>query len=202
MKEIDNLKLYKRCLIVVDMVNGFVNEGVLHDKKIKQVVPNQLKLIKEAKTNNDLIIFIKDSHSKNAVEFARFGNTNHCLDESRESELIDELKSFEGLEDTISIKKNSTSFMEAPMFRELLIKEKDLETFDVVGCCTDICVTNGVLGLANYLDENNRKHTINVYLDAVATYNEEERSDYVEASKILLKQQGINLVNTTRKDRR
>ena len=201
MKEIDNLKLYKRCLIVVDMVNGFVNEGVLHDKKIKEVVPNQLKLIKEAKTNNDLIIFIKDSHSKNAVEFARFGNTNHCLDGSSESELIDEFKPFEGLEDTISIKKNSTSFMEAPIFRELLLKEKDLETFDVVGCCTDICVTNGVLGLANYLDENNRKHTINVYLDAVATYNEEERSDYVEASKILLKQQGINLVNTTRKDR-
>lgn len=201
MKEIDNLKLYKRCLIVVDMVNGFVNEGVLHDEKIRQVVPNQLKLIKEAKANNDLIIFIKDSHSKNAVEFARFGNTNHCLDGSRESELIDELKPFEGLEDTISIKKNSTSFMEAPMFRELLLKEKNLETFDVVGCCTDICVTNGVLGLANYLDENNRKHIINVYLDAVATYNEEERSDYVEASKILLKQQGINLVNTTRKDR-
>ncbi len=201
MKEIDNLKLYKRCLIVVDMVNGFVNEGVLHDEKIRQVVPNQLKLIKEAKANNDLIIFIKDSHAKNAVEFARFGNTNHCLDGSRESELIDEFKPFEGLEDTISIKKNSTSFMEAPMFRELLLKEKDLETFDVVGCCTDICVTNGVLGLANYLDENNRKHTINVYLDAVATYNEKERSDYVEASKILLKQQGINLVNTTRKDR-
>lgn len=201
MKEIDNLKLYKRCLIVVDMVNGFVNEGVLHDKRIKQVLPNQLKLIKEAKANNDLIIFIKDSHSKNAVEFARFGNTNHCLDGSRESELIDELKPFEGLEDTISIKKNSTSFMEAPMFRELLLKEKNLETFDVVGCCTDICVTNGVLGLANYLDENNRRHIINVYLDAVATYNEEERSDYVEASKILLKQQGVNLVNTTRKDR-
>lgn len=201
MKEIDNLKLYKRCLIVVDMVNGFVNEGVLHDKRIKQVLPNQLKLIKEAKANNDLIIFIKDSHSKNAVEFARFGNTNHCLDGSVESELIDEFKPFEGLKSTISIKKNSTSFMEAPMFRELLLKEKDLETFDVVGCCTDICVTNGVLGLANYLDENNRKHTINVYLDAVATYNEEERSDYVEASKILLKQQGINLVNTTRKDR-
>ncbi len=201
MKEIDNLKLYKRCLIVVDMVNGFVNEGVLHDKKIKQVVPNQLKLIKEAKANNDLIIFIKDSHSKNAVEFARFGNTNHCLDGSVESELIDEFKPFEGLKSTISIKKNSTSFMEAPMFRELLLKEKDLEIFDVVGCCTDICVTNGVLGLANYLDENNRKHIINVYLDAVATYNEEERNDYVEASKILLKQQGINLVNTTRKDR-
>lgn len=201
MKEIDNLKLYKRCLIVVDMVNGFVNEGVLHDKRIKQVLPNQLKLIKEAKANNDLIIFIKDSHSKNAVEFARFGNTNHCLDGSVESELIDEFKPFEGLKSTISIKKNSTSFMEAPMFRELLLKEKDLEIFDVVGCCTYICVTNGVLGLANYLDENNRKHIINVYLDAVATYNEEERNDYVEASKILLKQQGINLVNTTRKDR-
>lgn len=49
MKEIYNLKLYKRCLIVVDMVNGFVNEGVLHDKRIKQVLPNQLKLIKKQK---------------------------------------------------------------------------------------------------------------------------------------------------------
>ena len=31
MNKIDNLKLYKDCLIIVDMVNGFVREGVLHD---------------------------------------------------------------------------------------------------------------------------------------------------------------------------
>ena len=201
MKEIDNLKLYKRCLIVVDMVNGFVNEGVLHDEKIRQVVPNQLKLIKEAKANNDLIIFIKDSHELNSVEHNRFGTIKHCINGTTEAELIDEFKKYEGLDNVLVFKKNCTSFREAPGFIDTIQASSNIKEFDICGCCTDICVTNGVLGLANYLDENNRKHTINVYLDAVATYNEEERSDYVEASKILLKQQGINLVNTTRKDR-
>ena len=32
---IKNLKCYKGMLIVVDMVNGFVKKGVLHDSKIK-----------------------------------------------------------------------------------------------------------------------------------------------------------------------
>ena len=34
--KIKNLKMYEGCLIVVDMVNGFVEEGVLHDKEIKK----------------------------------------------------------------------------------------------------------------------------------------------------------------------
>lgn len=58
-----------------------------------------------------------------------------------------------------------------------------------------------MLGLANYLDENNRRHNINVYLDAIATYDEENRRDYVNASKVLLKQQGVNLINTKRKEK-
>ena len=29
---------YTKALIVVDMVNGFVNEGVLHDKNIKNIL--------------------------------------------------------------------------------------------------------------------------------------------------------------------
>ena len=48
--------------------------------------------------------------------------------------------------------------------------------------------------LANYLDERNRKHTIRVHEDAIATYDEENRQEYVEAAKLLMKQQGIELV--------
>lgn len=189
-----NLKLYQGCLIIVDMVNGFVEDGVLHDKKIKNIVNRQIELIRENKNLGKLIIFIKDTHTKDSTEFERFGNTSHCLEKTFESELIDELKEFEGGKDTISIEKNSTSFMEAPKFRELMERQNELQEFDVIGCCTDICVVNGTIALANYLDQNNKKHKIRVHEDAIATYAEDERQEYVDAAKLLMKQQGIELV--------
>lgn len=194
METVKNLKMYKGCLIVVDMVNGFVTEGVLHDKEIAKVIPRQIELIKEAKANNKLVIFIKDTHEKDSVEFVRFGNTEHCVRGTKESELVEELKSFEGQEDTISIEKNSTSFMESPAFRKLMEYQTELHEFDIVGCCTDICVVNGTIALANYLDEWNIPHTIRVHEDAIATYGEDARQDYVNAAKLLMKQQGIELV--------
>lgn len=191
---IKNLKMYKGALIVVDMVNGFVTEGVLHDKKIGNIVKRQIELIKEAKNEGKLIIFIKDTHTKDSVEFERFGNTEHCKKGTREQELVDELKVYENDKDTVSIEKNSTSFMEAPEFRKLIEEQKKLNDFDVVGCCTDICVVNGTIGLANYLDQNNRHHSITVHEDAIATFAEEERKNYVDAAKLLMAQQGIQLV--------
>ena len=193
--DIKNLKLYKGCLIVVDMVNGFVREGVLHDSQIARIIPRQIELIKEAKNDGKLIVFICDTHQENSIEFERFGNTKHCIEGSSEAKLIKEFDDFLSLEDCITIRKNSTSFMEAPQFRKMIEEQTDLEEFDIVGCCTDICVVNGAIGLANYLDEWNRSHIIRVHEDAIATYGESERGLYVEAAKILMKQQGIHLVH-------
>ena len=192
--DIKNLKLYKGCLIVVDMVNGFVREGVLHDSQIARIIPRQIELIKEAKNDGKLIVFICDTHQENSIELKRFGNTKHCIEGSSEAKLIKEFDDFLSLEDCITIRKNSTSFMEAPQFRKMIEEQTDLEEFDIVGCCTDICVVNGAIGLANYLDEWNRSHIIRVHEDAIATYGESERGLYVEAAKILMKQQGIHLV--------
>ena len=196
MNKIKNLKLYKGMFIVVDMVNGFVTEGVLHDEKIGEIIPRQIELIKEAKHNGKLIVFVKDTHDVNSTEFARFGGEAgaHCIKGTREQDLVNELKVFEDDVDTIVIEKNSTSYMEAPEFRELLEYQKELEEVDVVGCCTDICVINGTIPMSNYFDQWNRKVNIRVHEDAIATYAEDNRKEYVEASKLLLKQQGIELV--------
>ena len=79
MEQIKNLEVYKKCLIVVDMVNGFVREGVLHDERIARIIPNQVELIKKNQEERELTIFIKDTHDVDAVEFKRFGNTKHCV---------------------------------------------------------------------------------------------------------------------------
>lgn len=198
MKNVKNLKVYETALIVVDMVNGFVNEGVLHDKNIKKIVPRQLELLEEAEKKGSLIILVKDTHNKNATEFKRFGNTTHCIKGTSEAELIDELKPFEQKDNVITVEKNSTSLMESPEFREIVKQAENLKEVNFVGCCTDICVFNGAMGLANYYDEWNRDVTINVHEDAIATYSEEDRGEYVQSAKLLMKQQGINLVSKKR----
>lgn len=193
MKKIKNLKCYEGMLIVVDMVNGFVRKGVLHDEKIAEVVPRQLEIIKKAKTKGDLIVFIKDTHDKNSTEHKRFGE-HHCDRGSGEEELIDEFKMMENDENTISIEKNSTSFMEAPDFRGVVLEATNIKKVEVVGCCTDICDFNGAMGLANYYDQWNRDVAIEVHTDAVATFAEEARKNYVDAAYLLMEQQGIILV--------
>lgn len=198
MKNVKNLKVYETALIVVDMVNGFVNEGVLHDKNIKKIVPRQLELLEEAEKKGSLIILVKDTHNKNATEFKRFGNTTHCIKGTSEAELIDELKPFEQKDNVITVEKNSTSLMESPEFRKIVRQAENLKEVNFVGCCTDICVFNGAMGLANYYDQWNRDVTINVHEDAIATYSEEDRGEYVQSAKLLMKQQGINLVSKKR----
>ena len=194
MEKINNLKIYTKCLIVVDMVNGFVREGVLHDKKIANVIPRQIELIEEYIKEGGLIIIVKDTHDKKATEFKRFGNTTHCLKGTKEAELVAELKPFENLENTITVEKNSTSFMEALKFRKIMADATNIKRFDIVGCCTDICDFNGTMGLANYCDEWNRDVDIYVHKDAVATYAEDARQNYVDAAYLLMEQQGIKLV--------
>ena len=191
--KLKNFKVYKKALIVVDMVNGFVKEGVLHDDSIARVIPRQIELIKEYHNEGELVIFIQDTHTKESTEHKRFPDY-HCLEGSGEEEVIDELKPFTTLDNTICIPKNNTSFMEAPIFREVMEEACNIKEFDIVGCCTDICVCNGPMGLSCYLDEHNRDCIIRVHQDAVATFAEESRQNYVDAAYLLMEQQGIQLV--------
>ena len=191
--KVENLKVYNKALIVVDMVNGFVKEGVLHDKSITRVIPRQIELIKEYNNEKELVIFIQDTHTKESMEHKRFPDF-HCLKGSREEEVVEELKPFTNLDNTICIPKNSTSFMEAPYFRKMISNATNIKEFDIVGCCTDICVCNGSISLANYLDEHNREALIKVHKDAIATFGEDTRQNYVNAAYLLMEQQGIQLV--------
>ena len=113
MKDVNNLKFNKECLIKIDMVNEFVREEAY--ERIKEIL-RLIKLIKQAKSEGKASIFIKDTHDENAVEFERFGGI-HCVKESNETELVDELKQYE---DKYTNEKNFTSFMETPIFRKFI----------------------------------------------------------------------------------
>ena len=86
--------------------------------------------------------------------------------------------------------------MESPDFRTIVEELENLKEIDIVGCCTDICVTNGAIALANYYDQKNKEIEIRVVEDAVETYHSEnhDRKTYSDCAKILMKQQGIKLI--------
>jgi nicotinamidase-related amidase len=202
MKEIKNLKVYKKVLIVVDMVNGFVREGALADKHIEGTINNQVALIKKYQEEGNLVIFIKDTHTKDSVEHDRFGGALHCIEGTEEAELVDELKPFEGKENTITLEKNSTSYIWAENkedgynFVDVLNNLENVEEIEVVGCCTDICITNGVLPMMNYFDQKNRRVGVTLYEDAIDTFEipgVHNRKEYEDAAYLLLKQQGAKV---------
>lgn len=58
-----------KLLVVVDMVNGFINMGKLSDKHINRIVPNVEKLIKDAIKGGDKIVAFVDIHEKMILSF-------------------------------------------------------------------------------------------------------------------------------------
>lgn len=197
---INNLSVYEEAFIIVDMVNGFAREGVLASPLVEKIIPNVVSYVEQAKRDGSLLIFIKDTHDQDAVEFQRFGGEPHCLRGTQEAELVDELRAFE--EDGISFEKNSTSFMfsKNPNFKygfmEMLDQLTHLKKVKICGCCTDICDINGTLPMMNYFDENNRGMEVELLEDAMATYDApwHNAEEYEKAAYLLMEQQGAKKV--------
>lgn len=190
----ENLKELQELLIIIDMVNGFVKEGTLANPEYMKIVPKQIELIKKFIERKQGILFIKDTHTSDSVEFKTF--PAHCLEGTEESELIDELKVYENY--GISIPKNSTSFMFAKGLIGLMNEMENLKT--VVGCGVlhDVCVPNGLIPLKNYFNEMNRDVEIIVSKDTIDTYDApgHSKEEYAHASDLLMKESGIKLVRS------
>ena len=191
MKELEHVE---NLLVVIDVINGFINEGNMKDNYVARIIPGVETLVKEyVNKGNNEVFYIRDSHSINSIEFKKF--PIHCLKNTRESEVVDELKQYESSVRTYL--KNSTSAIFAKGLLEDISKMNNLKRVVVVGCCSDICVINFTLPLVNYFDENNKMVKVEVREDLIETYDSpyHNREEYNKISKLLLKQAGVNVVN-------
>lgn len=181
MEDTDYLKHNKKLVFVVDMINGFLNEGNLADNKIKDIIPNIVELLKKYPA-----IFFKDSHDELASEFSHF--PIHCVKNTFESEIVVELQPYANQ----IIEKNSTNGFH-------VLDVKMLEAYDefiICGCCSDICVLHFALSLKTYLDQFNIDKKINVYENSIATFNTETHPapEYQKMALSIMKLAGINIL--------
>ena len=185
------LKEIRELLIIVDMVNGFVREGVMADSYIEHITPELIRLIKEFLEKKEGIAFVKEAHSEDSIEFKTF--PKHCVKGTSEAELVEELKPFE--KDALVYEKNSTSAMFAKNFLRDIDEMINLRNVVITGCCTDICDLNLAIPLINYFDEIDREVEVVVKEDAIETYDApyHNRDEYNETALKLMKQAGVKV---------
>lgn len=186
------MKKCKKMLYVIDMVKGFVTEGVMHDEYIGRTIEEQRKLIKKFKKENQGIALVGEGHTKDCAEFKTF--PEHCVLGTSEADFVEGISEFE--EDAKVYRKNSTSALFAPGLMKDIEEMENLEEIVVCGCCTDICVLNFVIPLKNYFNQINKDVKIFVVENATETYGapNHNREEYNEMAYKLMKQSGIEVV--------
>ncbi|MCR4647345.1 MAG: cysteine hydrolase [Oscillospiraceae bacterium] len=156
----------KTALVIVDMVNGFLTEGVLSSPRSAAALPACVKLLNFAKENGIPTVAFADCHEPDCIEFASF--PPHCIRGTSESEIAPALQAIGGYE---LIEKNSTNGFLTPAFQAWLAANPDIERIVVCGVCTDICVMQFCLTLKTFCNQSERSMTVLLPVDAVETYD-------------------------------
>ncbi len=125
-------------VLAVDVTNGFCYDGPLSSPRVANIVPPILKLFKRAHAFGVRnFILPQDTHHEEAVEFGSF--PPHCTRGSAESEPVPEFKALPFFEQLMIIPKNSISSAIGTQLPAWLDAHPEVNTFVVVGDCTDFC---------------------------------------------------------------
>lgn len=188
----DSLNADKTVLIVVDMVNGFAVKGSLADKRINKIVRPIAELCKKLSKLGIKQIALADCHTMESTELTHF--PIHCIKGSYEAKVTDEILNSAEL---LIIEKNSTNGFFSDDFQKFLFNNKNIDTFIIVGCCTDICVFQLATTLKAYFNSKNKASNIYVAKSLCETYDTElHNGDLLSITSLYnMKINGIEIVN-------
>ncbi len=153
-------------LIIVDMINGFAREGALKSPRVEELIPEIVKLSENCDKMGIKKLVFADCHTEASPEFGAY--PAHCMTGTYEAEVVDEIKEVGGYK---LIPKNSTNGFHEEEFRKWLNENPQLNTFIVVGDCTDICVQQFAITLKTWFNKKNQKYRVIVPVNAVDTYD-------------------------------
>lgn len=141
----------EKILIVIDMQNDFVY-GCLGTQQAQDIVP---KVVEKVQNFEGSVIFTRDTHHDNYLETqeGKFLPVKHCVEGSEGWQLIEPLEAFR--------KKCSCTVYDKPGFGSVKLakdmkaknEESGIESIELIGVCTDICVSSNALMLKAFMPE-------------------------------------------------
>lgn len=156
-------KADKTVLVILDVINGFVKEGALYSQRNEALIKPIAELSEKCGEIGISKIAFADTHNKDCLEFEVY--PPHCIQGTKECNVVDEI------EDYILIEKNSTNGFLEDKFKQWLTYSKQIDTFIIVGDCTDICIAQFATSLKTYFNMNNIKSRIIVPEQLVNTFD-------------------------------
>lgn len=154
----------------VDMLRGFCYEGRLSSARAAACVTPIVNLFKRAHAHGVRnYVLIQEWHSEEAKEFEAYGL--HCVRGTREAETIPELSSLPFAGDFVIVHKNSLHTLVDTDMERWLEQHPNVDTYIVVGVCTDLCTYDLALDLKLRANTRNIARRVVVPADAVNTYD-------------------------------
>lgn len=138
-------------LIVVDMQNDFVS-GSLGTPEAQAIVG---AVAQRAEEFEGTVVFTKDTHDKDYLQTQEGAKlpVTHCVRDTPGWELVDELERIRLARDALVFDKPSFGSLDLAAW---LVEQNDVEPIDsieLVGLCTDICVVSNALLIKANLPE-------------------------------------------------
>lgn len=159
---LSDLQLNKTELFIVDINNGFAKEGNMYSSRVNNLINPIVNFTKSISKDIKSIIAFTDYHTDESVELLNY--PTHCLKDTIECEIVDELKSIDNIK---IVKKNSTN----GFFALSNLDFNNTDNIIIIGDCTDICVYQLAITLKSYFNQNNINKNIIVPINLVDTYD-------------------------------
>lgn len=157
-------------LISIDVINGFCVEGPLASERVGRIARPVADLFARAHALGvRQFALTQDTHDPNAPEFGSY--PPHCLKGSAESEAVDELKALPFYSSIKIVRKNSISSHIGTDLGSWILMRQQLNTFIVVGDCTDLCTYQAAMHLRLEANAGNFGRRVIVPADAVDTFD-------------------------------
>jgi nicotinamidase-related amidase len=162
----------RTALVSVDVINGFCYEGPLSSPRVANIVAPIASLIQASHDAGvRRFVLIQESHEPDAPEFDQFGP--HCVRGTHEAATVDAFLELPFADAFVVMGKNSISASLGTGFPTWLDapEQQEVDTFLVVGDCTDLCAYQGAMFLK--LRANAADHPVRVVIpeDCVQTYD-------------------------------
>ena len=161
----------RAAVLSVDVTWGFCRQGPLASERVGTIVQPIVKLF-EAVFERGVrhLVLLEDHHSSDAVEFTSF--PRHCVAGTGEAQTVPEFVELAFFDQFAIMEKNSISSFIGTGLGAWLEARPDVNTFIVVGDCTDLCTHQLAMYLrlrANALQSANVRVVLPV--DCVQTYD-------------------------------
>ncbi len=139
-----------RALVVVDMQNDFI-DGALGTSEALDIVDKVRKKINEYRDSDDMVVFTRDTHGEDYLETQEGKRLPipHCIKNTEGWEIIPALDTG----DSVVIDKPSFGSEELVGILKDTDKKAALESIELIGVCTDICVISNAILIKSGLPE-------------------------------------------------